>query len=116
MTFKSKVTGVDADCGFLNPEDQRRGFDWTLTAVTIFCITLSTVSTLVGTPLVQSIFEARQKRKESHQLQKMQKRSTRKSRRLSAKEIELRPNVNMNPLYRGSAHKKNTLPKRVGII
>ena len=112
-------------------EYQRRGFGWVLTAVTIFCVTLSTISTLVGTPLVQSIYKAWKKRQEIHKLRKMQKkRSKRKSKRSSKKEIELFSDANVNakkeielfsdanvnPLYKGSADGKQTHSTRIAII
>ena len=59
-------------------EYQRRGFGWVLTTVTIFCVMLSTISTLVGTPLVQSIYKAWKKRQEIHKLRKMQKKRSKR--------------------------------------
>ena len=86
-------------------------------AVTIFCVMLGSISTLVETPLVQSIYKAWKKRQEIHKLRKMQKkRSKRKSKRSSKKEIELFSDTNVNPLYKGSAHGKQTHSTRIAII
>ena len=85
-------------------------------AVTIFCVMLGSISTLVETPLVQSIYKAWKKRQEIHKLRKIQKRSKRKSKRSSKKEIELFSTDNVNPMYKGSAHGKKTHSSRIAII
>ena len=88
-------------------------------AVTIFCVMLGSISTLVETPLVQSIYKAWKKRQEIHKLtyEKCRKKDQSESqKRSSKKEIELFSDTNVNPLYKGSPHGKQTHSTRIAII